>query len=100
VLVGNLSSKHAIATIKALRTAGVAVRVLTKQYMHEKYVDAGSLVYVGSANLSRYGLDCAYEVGIVADAEELGPGAVALRERFDALWSGAVPWKPSARPVL
>ena len=38
--------------------------------MHEKYVDAGDRIYIGSANLTRNGLDEGCELGLVAAAAD------------------------------
>jgi phosphatidylserine/phosphatidylglycerophosphate/cardiolipin synthase-like enzyme len=77
-------------TLIELRHAGVHVRELPHEYMHEKYLDAGAEIYVGSANLTRNGLDEAHEVGLVAPAVEFGHGADELRADFDRNWSHAV----------
>ena len=74
-----------------LRNIGVDIRTLPHGYMHEKYVDAGDQVYVGSANLTRNGLDEAREIGIVAPAAAFGSNAGALRRDFDRMWSNSVP---------
>jgi phosphatidylserine/phosphatidylglycerophosphate/cardiolipin synthase-like enzyme len=81
------SQYHALAQ---LRSAGIDVRTLPTGYMHEKYVDAGDEIYVGSANLTRNGLDEAREIGIVAPRAAFGSGANALRADFDAMWTRAV----------
>jgi len=78
---------HALAQ---LRSAGIDVRTMPTGYMHEKYVDAGDEIYVGSANLTRNGLDEAREIGIVAPSAAFGTGANALRADFDAMWARAV----------
>jgi phosphatidylserine/phosphatidylglycerophosphate/cardiolipin synthase-like enzyme len=75
--------------VRRLRSAGVEVRSLAKSYMHEKYVDSGDEIYVGSANLTRNGLDEAREIGIVAPANDFGMGSAALRADFDANWKRA-----------
>jgi phosphatidylserine/phosphatidylglycerophosphate/cardiolipin synthase-like enzyme len=76
--------------LRDLGGAGVQVRALAHDYMHEKYIDTGSDIYVGSANLTRNGLDEAHEVGVVAPAREFGLGADALRADFDRNWSRAL----------
>ena len=81
------SQYHALSQ---LRSAGVDVRTLPTGYMHEKYVDGGDEIYVGSANLTRNGLDEAREIGIVAPSAAFGTGANALRADFDAMWTRAV----------
>jgi len=78
---------HALAQ---LRSAGIDVRTMPTGYMHEKYVDAGDEIYVGSANLTRNGLDEAREIGIIAPSAALGTGANALRADFDAMWARAI----------
>ena len=81
------SQYHALAQ---LHYAGIDVRTLPTGYMHEKYVDAGDEIYVGSANLTRNGLDEAREVGVVAPTGAFGKSADVLRSDFDALWARAV----------
>ena len=78
-------------TICRLSHAGVAVRSPHNDYMHEKYVDDGDRIYVGSANLTRNGLDEGCEIGLVAQATDFGAGAALLREDFDAMWRDASP---------
>jgi len=84
-------SRTQYQALAQLRAAGIDVRTLPTGYMHEKYVDGGDEIYVGSANLTRNGLDEARELGIVAPALALGQGAQALRAGFDGMWSSAVP---------
>ena len=74
---------------RQLRGAGVDVRSLDSGYMHEKYVDTGDRIYLGSANLTHNGIDEAREVGVIAAPSAFGAGADALRRAFDAMWSGA-----------
>jgi len=69
--------------------AGVDVRSPRAGYMHEKLVDDGEQVYVGSANLTRNGIDESYEVGVVADSSDFTDGGAALRADFDRRWSDA-----------
>jgi len=76
--------------LSQLRSAGIDVRTLPTGYMHEKYVDAGNEIYVGSANLTRNGLDEAREIGVIAPTAAFGNGANALRSDFDAMWTRAV----------
>jgi len=76
--------------MRDLAAAGVDIRALPRAHLHEKYVDAGDRIYIGSANLTRNGLDEAREIGVVAPASDFGSGAVALRADFDAMWSNAV----------
>jgi len=76
-------------TVSRLTHAGVAVRAPSGAYMHDKYVDNGDSIYVGSANLTRNGLDEGCEIGLVAKASDFGPGADSLRANFDAMWSSA-----------
>ena len=59
--------------------------------MHEKYIDAGARLYVGSANLTRDGIDEAHEVGIIANAADFEDGAASLRSYFDSMWRSARP---------
>ncbi len=84
-------SPYAKGAITRLRNGGVDVRTLPKGLMHEKYVDDGSEIYVGSANLTRNGLDEAHEVGVVAPATAFGDGAQMLRDDFDSNWKLAIP---------
>ena len=82
------SSAQRIAE-RQLLSSGVDVRGLASGYMHEKYVDAGDEIYVGSANLTRNGIDEAREIGVVAPTAAFGPGASAMRTGFDAMWTSA-----------
>ncbi len=84
-------SRQQRRTVCRLDGAGVAVRAPADDYMHEKYVDDGDRIYVGSANLTRNGLDEGKEIGIVAAAGDFGSGANELRARFDELWSSSPP---------
>lgn len=79
------------AQMRELAAAGVDIRTLPDTHLHEKYVDAGDRIYLGSANLTRNGLDEAREIGIVAAVQDFGSGAAALRADFDTMWSRAVP---------
>ncbi len=67
----------------------VDVRFLGGTHMHEKYIDTGDRIFVGSHNLTRNGLDEAREIGILARASDYGEGARWLRENFDGMWSEA-----------
>lgn len=91
VLVNGKVSSSQTQAVAQLRAAGVDVRSLLTTYMHEKYVDDGSEIYVGSANLTRNGLDEAHEIGVVAPAAAFGAGADALRADFDGTWNLATP---------
>jgi phosphatidylserine/phosphatidylglycerophosphate/cardiolipin synthase-like enzyme len=84
-------SREQRRTVSRLHGAGVAVRAPVDAYMHEKYVDDGDRIYVGSANLTRNGLDEGREIGVVAPAADFGIGAEQLRANFDALWSSSSP---------
>jgi phosphatidylserine/phosphatidylglycerophosphate/cardiolipin synthase-like enzyme len=85
-----------ILPLGLLAASGVAVRTLAGAHLHDKYIDAGEQVYVGSANLTRNGLDEAREIGIVARAADFVDGGASLRADFDRMWSAAVP--TPARP--
>lgn len=74
-----------------LAASGVAVRTLAGAHLHDKYIDTGDQIYVGSANLTRNGLDQAREIGIVALASDFNDGGQALRAEFDRMWSQATP---------
>jgi phosphatidylserine/phosphatidylglycerophosphate/cardiolipin synthase-like enzyme len=78
-------------TVCRLQHAGVAVRAPLKNYMHDKFVDDGDRIYVGSANLTRNGLDEGCELGLVAPAADFGSGADVLRRNFDEMWRDASP---------
>jgi phosphatidylserine/phosphatidylglycerophosphate/cardiolipin synthase-like enzyme len=78
-------------TICRLTHAGIAVRAPRDAYMHEKYVDDGDRIYVGSANLTRNGLDEGCEIGLVARSADFGAGAQDLRADFDSMWRFAAP---------
>ncbi|HEY7980578.1 MAG TPA: phospholipase D-like domain-containing protein [Candidatus Eremiobacteraceae bacterium] len=78
-------------TICRLTHAGIAVRAPGDAYMHEKYVDDGDRIYIGSANLTRNGLDEGCEIGLVARAADFGAGAADLRANFDTMWRAASP---------
>jgi phosphatidylserine/phosphatidylglycerophosphate/cardiolipin synthase-like enzyme len=77
-----------------LAASGVAVRTLAGAHLHDKYIDAGDWIYIGSANLTRNGLDEAREIGIVAPASNFVDGGAAVRAEFDRMWAAAVPTPP------
>ncbi|MBV8171598.1 MAG: phosphatidylserine/phosphatidylglycerophosphate/cardiolipin synthase family protein [Candidatus Eremiobacteraeota bacterium] len=79
------------ASLQRLTVAGVDVRTIAGAYLHEKYIDAGDRIYVGSANLTRNGLDEAREIGIVARPDEFDDGAAALRADFNRMWNVGAP---------
>lgn len=84
VLVARDASRCGGRRIDELARAGVDVRRSVAGYMHEKFVDAGDRLYIGSANLTRNGIDESYEVGLVADARDfIDGGATSLRDDFD-----------------
>jgi phosphatidylserine/phosphatidylglycerophosphate/cardiolipin synthase-like enzyme len=78
-------------TVCRLTHAGVEVRAPAHDYMHDKYVDNGDRIYIGSANLTRNGLDEGCEIGLVAKASDFGSGAQTVRANFDAMWRHASP---------
>ena len=92
VLVGRPASRCAAKRLSHLIDAGVDVRVPPKGYMHEKFVDDGASIYVGSANLTRNGIDESYEVGIVADSSDLEDEGASLRSDFDRQWAASEPF--------
>jgi len=77
--------------IQELTAAGVAVRTLPGAYLHAKYIDAGDRLYIGSANLTRNGLDEAREIGIIAKTSDFDDGGAALRAEFASMWRSAQP---------
>jgi len=88
VLVARGASRCGKRRLDELARAGVDVRTGSAGYMHEKFVDAGDRIYIGSANLTRNGIDESYEVGLVAGAGDfIDGGAAALRADFDRRWS-------------
>ncbi len=89
VLVGARPSRASKRRLGMLVRAGVDVRCPVDGYMHEKFVDGGTRLYVGSANLTRNGIDESHEVGIVADAIDFDDGGRALRSDFDLQWATA-----------
>ncbi|HET9343364.1 MAG TPA: phospholipase D-like domain-containing protein [Candidatus Eremiobacteraceae bacterium] len=89
VLIGQPASRSASEMLKRLTGAGVDVRAPSAGYMHEKLVDDGECTYVGSANLTRNGIDESYEVGVVAPRGDFIDGGSSLRADFDRRWSGA-----------
>ncbi len=88
------------ASLRILAASGVALRTLPGAHLHEKYIDAGDRIYVGSANLTRNGLEEAREIGVIAPAADFGDGATALRADFDRMWSLAEPVLRSSPPAL
>ena len=91
VLVGRPSTRCAVEMRTRLTDAGVDVRMPRSGYMHEKLVDDGERTYVGSANLTRNGIDESYEVGIVAGASDFADHGRSLRADFDHNWRDARP---------
>ena len=89
VLIGPHPSRVARRCLKALDHAGVEVRRPSNGYMHEKFVDGGDAIYVGSANLTWNGIDESHEIGIVAAPSDFDDGAAALRADFERQWAGA-----------
>jgi phosphatidylserine/phosphatidylglycerophosphate/cardiolipin synthase-like enzyme len=89
VLVGPSPSRTAASMIERLVKAGVDVRSPHRGYMHAKLVDDGAQTYVGSANLTRNGIDESYEVGVIASASDFSDGGDALRADFDGMWACA-----------
>ncbi|MDQ6780053.1 MAG: phospholipase D-like domain-containing protein [Candidatus Eremiobacteraeota bacterium] len=84
-------SRTQARVIRDLENAGVAVHCLAGRYMHNKYIDAGCELFVGSANLTRNGLDEAREVGVFAQPTDFADGATALRVQFERDWESSVP---------
>jgi len=76
---------------RKLLGVGVDLRTTAGAYMHEKFVDDGDEIYVGSANLTHNGIDEGREIGVVAPASAFGAGALSLQAGFDAMWSSAQP---------
>jgi cardiolipin synthase A/B len=91
VLIGSAASVCARRELRALCAAGVDVRAPAHGYMHEKLVDAGDQVYIGSANLTYDGISRANEAGIIASPSEFDDGLRAVRDQFDAMWRSAQP---------
>lgn len=91
VLLDRHPSRFEKRIVRRLESAGVAVRMPADGYMHEKFIDAGSKIYVGSANLSYNGISEGYEIGIVAPANAFGDGAAALRADFEKQWDASRP---------
>ena len=85
------STRAGRLSLLELSSAGVATRSIGQTFMHDKYIDTGDSIYVGSANLTRNGLDEAREIGIIAPAADFGTGAAAMRADFDRMWSLAQP---------
>lgn len=91
VLIGPPASRSGAEMCRRLTEAGIDVRVPRSGYMHEKLVDDGERAYVGSANLTRNGIDESYEVGIVAGFGDFADGGRSLRADFDRSWRDAEP---------
>ena len=91
VLIGPPASRCAAEMVKRLTEAGIDVRTPGAGYMHEKLVDDGERTYVGSANLTRNGIDESYEVSVVAARGDFIDGGASLRADFDHRWSDAKP---------
>lgn len=89
VLVGRQATRCAGEMSKRLIEAGVDVRAPRAGYMHEKLVDDGERTYLGSANLTRNGIDESYEVGVIAGRSDFVDGGSALRADFDRMWADA-----------
>lgn len=85
----NRDGRGSTDALPRLAAAGVDVRMLAQAFMHEKYIDAGDRIYIGSANLTRNGLDEAREIGIIASPRDFIDGADSLRADFDRMWSSA-----------
>jgi hypothetical protein len=84
--------KYGAKALEWLRANGVDVRALAHHaYMHEKYIDGGDAIYVGSANCTRNGLDEAQEAGVVAPSADFEDGGRKLRRYFNLLWREAKP---------
>ncbi len=90
VLVNTKGARRS-ALLRLLADCDVAVRTFHGKYMHDKYIDAGDRIYVGSANLSRNGLEEAREIGIIAAPSDFDDGAASLRADFDRMWCQATP---------
>jgi phosphatidylserine/phosphatidylglycerophosphate/cardiolipin synthase-like enzyme len=80
-----------LQAIRHLHDDGVDVRALAGVYMHEKFVDDGDEIYLGSANLTHNGIEEGREIGVVAPASAFGAAAGTLQARFDTMWSNAIP---------
>jgi phosphatidylserine/phosphatidylglycerophosphate/cardiolipin synthase-like enzyme len=87
-----------LSASRQLVEAGIAVRALPGAYLHDKYIDAGDRIYIGSANLTRNGLDEAREIGIIATPDDFDDSASSLRREFDQMWSGAASLNQSRLP--
>jgi len=87
ILVNRGMSNYSRRELRELVESGIELRACRSHaYMHDKFIDAGDRLYVGSANLTRNGLDEAREVGIVADAADFDDGGKDLRAQFDQMW--------------
>jgi phosphatidylserine/phosphatidylglycerophosphate/cardiolipin synthase-like enzyme len=89
VLIGDRRSAFERYELARLRGARVEVRTLP--FMHEKYIDDGERMYVGSANLTTNGLDEGHEIGIVAPAASAPRFSAALRAGFESSWASGIP---------
>jgi len=89
VLVGPAASRCEATRLRRLAADGVDVRIASARYMHGKLVDAGDRIYVGSANLTRNGIDESYEVGLVANAADFADHAASVRADFERTWAQA-----------
>jgi cardiolipin synthase len=75
--------------VDAVRGGGVAVKIMTRPYVHAKAIAADSArVLIGSENISRTSLDSNREMGIVTGDR----GAIsAVESTFAADWGGSPP---------
>jgi cardiolipin synthase A/B len=91
VLIGDRRTAAIMQALDWLRETGVDIRTLSSGYMHAKYVDDGDELYVGSANLTRNGLDEAHEIGVIAPATAMPSGAATIRAAFESNWAHSIP---------
>ncbi len=87
------------AGVDALRSAGVAVKIMPHPYVHAKAIVAdGARFFVGSENVSNTSLDHNREVGILTTNQQL---ASRIEATFNADWSGggSPPPPPSSKPI-
>jgi phosphatidylserine/phosphatidylglycerophosphate/cardiolipin synthase-like enzyme len=82
-------SRSGKCALGELVAAHVDARVMTADYMHDKYIDGGDQIFIGSQNLTRNGLEEAREVGILAPVSDFGRAAAALRRDFERMWRSA-----------
>jgi len=85
------ASGHLRGELHRLVNAGVRVRALRGVSMHDKYLDDGSSMYIGSANFTSNGLDDSNEAGIVAPARDFDDRGRAARSAFDRMWNRSQP---------